>query len=101
MSKTFIEDLPQRVRVADTDQHTVLLVRELRTGVEGLTRIIQIFQGIFEISALQAIQPVQDLGLSGVYFVRVTALTAGRMTYFTSVPMRSRTFNRSPFLHRG
>lgn len=69
-AQDLLDMLPSRLKVLVTDHSTALVLRELRTGVEGLGRIFRTFEHVFQPSPWQSTQITPDLGLAGVYMVR-------------------------------
>jgi polynucleotide 5'-hydroxyl-kinase GRC3/NOL9 len=67
---SLIEVLPSRLMDFARQNPTVLLLEELRTGVQGLGRIIRTFEHAFQASSQQSPQEVRDLGITGVFVVR-------------------------------
>lgn len=63
--------LPARIRNSCKTDDAVLIIQELRTGVEGLGRVCKTFDGVFLPSrGLDDDTPDQQLNLTGVYLVR-------------------------------
>jgi polynucleotide 5'-hydroxyl-kinase GRC3/NOL9 len=69
-SDDLLDVLPQRIKNVVADYHVVLLLQELRTGIEGLGRVIRTFEHVFRPSPLQMTPLVHTLGIPGVYPVR-------------------------------
>ncbi|KAL4250974.1 Polynucleotide 5'-hydroxyl-kinase GRC3 [Abortiporus biennis] len=64
-----IVNYPQRVSNAVTQYPTVLLVQELRTGIEGLGRICRTFETSFELPGKLSTSKRNDIGLQGVHLI--------------------------------
>ncbi|KIP10541.1 hypothetical protein PHLGIDRAFT_100918 [Phlebiopsis gigantea 11061_1 CR5-6] len=61
--------LPSRFVGAVTPGDAVVLLQELRTGVEGLGRVCRTFEDVFSPTRWQKNQSTIDLGLQGVHYV--------------------------------
>lgn len=61
--------LPSRFAGAVTPGDAVVLLQELRTGVEGLGRVCRTFEDVFSPTRWQKNQSTIDLGLQGVHYV--------------------------------
>ncbi|EKM59001.1 uncharacterized protein PHACADRAFT_113119 [Phanerochaete carnosa HHB-10118-sp] len=68
-SRTTVFQLPSRFIASASRATAVVVLQELRTGVEGLGRVCRTFEGAFEPSRWQRKQTEVDLGLEGVYYV--------------------------------
>lgn len=63
--------LPTRFSGSIVPGDTVILLQELRTGVEGLGRVCRTFEDVFTPTRWQRNQSTVDLGLQGVHYVSV------------------------------
>lgn len=79
-SPGLLDTLPSRIKAPITDNVAILLLRELRTGVEGLGRVVRTFEHVFKPSPWLSARSIPDLGLAGVYLVRLVCLDALKIT---------------------
>lgn len=69
-----ISSLPRRLHLLFQSDGAIIVLRQLRTGVEGLGRICRTFDRIFELSRWQKSHEQPHLGVSGVHMVRCYSL---------------------------
>ncbi|GJE83934.1 polynucleotide 5'-hydroxyl-kinase GRC3 [Phanerochaete sordida] len=62
-------ELPSRVATSASRAAAVVIIQELRTGVEGLGRVCRTFEDAFQPSRWQRNQTNVDLGLEGVHYI--------------------------------
>lgn len=63
--------LPSKMHPFLKSGYAVIILQDLRTGVERLGQVCRIFNGVFEPSQLRRSKVVPDLGLTGVHVVRI------------------------------
>lgn len=64
-----ILSLPTRIAESSVSNDAVILIQELKTGVEGLGRVCRTFEDVFNPSRWQRNQSKVDFGLDGVHYV--------------------------------
>jgi polynucleotide 5'-hydroxyl-kinase GRC3/NOL9 len=64
-----VSHLPTRIRNLVHQDSTIIVLQELRTGIEGLGNICQTFEGVFAPSRWQKNETDQQLGVSGIHMV--------------------------------
>jgi len=73
LASPLISHVPDRLRPWTPPEHTVVLIRALPTGIEGLGRVIRTFEGMFQ--PLQPSVSTVDLGIAGVHVHMVCTLS--------------------------
>ena len=73
LASPLISHVPDRLRPCISPEHTVILIRALPTGIEGLGRVMRTFESIFQPS--QPSISTVDLGIAGVQVHTVCTLS--------------------------
>lgn len=67
--------LPNRIRPFVTEGCAVVVISELRTGIEGLGKVCRAFEGVFELPKWERSAERPDIGFPGVHIVRYVTHT--------------------------
>ncbi|THH10562.1 hypothetical protein EW146_g8330 [Bondarzewia mesenterica] len=66
-SRTEMVSVPDRVRAASGENDSIIMIQEMRTGIEGLGRVVRTFDGIFKPSNKE--EDLPQLPISGVHII--------------------------------